>query len=119
MAIITIIGVAMWANIPLLLWLWTIRIKSPAGPSIRERLGLISLILATASVVVFFGGMGFAPEQATPAFDMWFRHWFRTCLFISAATILFAISGRGKHQWAILISSFITPLSCILQKVLE
>lgn len=66
-----------------------------------------------------FIGMGTSPVAATPAFDHWFAGWFRAYFFTSVATLIVGLLGLGKRQWVVVLSAFITPLSCVLQKVLE
>jgi hypothetical protein len=116
---IVLVGVAMWVNPAMLFWVWVSRMKTPDNSSIRNRIGWLSLVLASLAVLIFFGGMGFSPTPATQASDVWFVKWFRACLCLSVAAFLCGIAGRGRRQWAVALSAIITPLSCLLQKVLE
>jgi hypothetical protein len=118
-AVLSIIGVAMWANPALILWLWIDRLQQPHVSDLRHRFGWLSLGLATMALLIFFGGMGLSPTPATPAFDHWFIQWFRACLFTSVATLIIGLLGLGRRQWIVVLSAFITPVSCVLQKVLE
>ena len=109
----------MLANPALLSLVWVERLKQRPARNLRNALGWFSLILATVALLIFWIGMGTSPEAATPAFDRWFTLWFRACLVASAATLVLGLAGLGKRQWIVVLSAFITPLSCVLQKVLE
>jgi hypothetical protein len=117
--VLGLIGVAMWANPALILWVWVVRLRQPQDGGLRCGLGWLSLVLSTVGLLIFFVGMGTSPAPATPAFDHWFAEWFRACIFTSVATLIVGLLGLGKRQWIVVLSAFITPLSCILQKVLE
>ena len=116
---IVLVGVAMWVNLPALALVWSSRIRGRHDSGLRDRIGWLSLVLVSLALLIFWGGMGFSPTPATQAFDIWFVKWFRACLYLSAAAFLIGLAGRGKHQWAVLLSAVITPLSCLLQKILE
>jgi hypothetical protein len=116
---IYLMGIAMYANPFLLLAVWIKRLKTFQNDGLRIRLGWISLILASVGVIAFFGGMGFSPKAATPASDHWFIHWLWICSAISISTFAIALFGKGKMQWAVVLSAFLTPMSCTLQKILE
>lgn len=109
----------MLADPALIFWVWVERLKQRPARSLRNALGRFSLILATVALLIFWIGVGTGPVAATPAFDRWFALWFRTCLVASAATLVLGLAGRGKRQWIVVLSAFITPFSCVLQKVLE
>jgi len=118
-AVLGLVGVAMLANPALIFWVWVERLKQRPAMSPRNVLGWLSLTLATVALLIFFIGVGTSPKAATPAFDRWFTLWFRICLVASAATLVLGLAGTGKRQWIVVLSAFITPLSCVLQKVLE
>jgi hypothetical protein len=77
------------------------------------------LIFASAGFIAFFGGMFFGGEAGTPAFDYWYKRWFWICSSISIATFAIGLFGKGKWRWAVVLSAFLTPMSCLLQKILE
>ena len=109
----------MLANPALIFWVWVERLKQRPARNLRNALGWFSLILATIALLIFWIGVGTSPPVATPASDRWFALWFRICLVASAATLVLGLAGLGKRQWIVILSAFITPLSCVLQKVLE
>jgi hypothetical protein len=117
------IGIAMvmaiYGNPFLLLSIWVCRLKMKQVPDFRFRLGWISLALATVGCVAFWVGMGSHPEAATQMFDQWFRRWFIACSFISGVAFLTGIIGKGKMQWAVVVSATLTPLACVLSRALE
>lgn len=112
-------GIAMYANPFLLLAAWAKRLKTFNSDGLRNLLGWISLILASAGFIAFFGGMFFGGDAGMPAFDYWFIRWFWVCTSISIATLAIGVFGKGKMQWAVVLSAFLTPMSCLLQKILE
>ena len=117
--VLGLVGVAMWANPALIFWVWVDRLKQPRGGGLRHGFGWLSLVLSKVGLLIFFIGVGTSPAPATPAFDHWFAGWFRACLFVSVATLIVGLLGLGKRQWVVVLSAFITPLACVLQKVLE
>jgi hypothetical protein len=118
--LLVLVGLAMYANPILLLLVWVRRLKAPhQKASVRIQLGWFSLILASAGFLVFVGSMFFGPPAATPAFDIWFRTWLKVSLFISAPAFLTGLAGKGTMQWVVAASAIVTPMSLILQKVLE
>jgi hypothetical protein len=119
MIMIYLVGIAMYANPFLLLTVWIKRLKPFHNDGLRIRLGWISLILASLGFISFFGGMFLDGKPGTPAFDRWFKRWFWVCSSISITTFTIGLFGKGKMQWAVVLSAFLTPMSCVLQKILE
>ena len=52
-------------------------------------------------------------------FEVWFKRLFVVCGCLSGAALLAGLVGKGRMQWVVMMSAVITPLSCILVKVLE
>jgi hypothetical protein len=109
----------MWPNPFLLLWVWTGRLKQPRITGFRHACGWVSLASATIGLTIFFIGVGVAPDQGSAAYEVWYSAWLRDCLIVSAGTFLTGLTGLGKRQWVVLLSSLITPVACLLTKVLE
>src|SRR5665213_2883958 len=119
MVFLVLRGIAMYANPFLLMVAWFRRLKAHEGGGFRICLGWASLGLASVGFLTFVGGMFLRPPPATPMFDLWFAHWFTACISISGITFLTGLVGKGRMQWVVLISAIVTPLSCMLQKILE
>jgi hypothetical protein len=115
-SLIILAGIGMYACPILLLIVWILRFRAKQTGSYRLRLGWISLALASAAFIAFYGGMFFSPDAI---FDSWFRTWFIVCSCFSGAAFLTGIVGKGRLQWVVLLSAVTTPLACLLQKVLE
>jgi hypothetical protein len=118
-AIVALIDIATAVGPFLLAVVWILRMKRKRTPDLRLRLGWTSLVLASAAFVAFFGGMFVGPDVATPMFDAWFKRWFIVCSCFSGAALLTGLVGKGRMQWAVVASAAVTPLACVVVKVLE
>jgi hypothetical protein len=119
MPLLLLMGIGMYAN-PVLLFVAGIRRYSAREAlSLRTLLGWVSLTVACMCFLAFVVGCGVSPQPATPAFDRWFVLWLRTVLILSGLSIVIGLFGRGKMQWVVFTSAFLTPMSLVLQKILE
>jgi hypothetical protein len=116
---LTLMGVAMYANPVLLFFAWSRRLRTRAPRNLRVLLGWFSLGLASAAFLAFAVFVVAGPQPATSAFDVWFRKWLILATILSAVAFLTGLAGRGKMQWAVPVSALITPMSVLLQKILE
>ncbi len=118
-AVACLIGIGAYADPFLLLVVWVRRFGLKEFAGFRIHLGWISLGLASAGIIAFFGGLGLAPSPANLMFNLWFKRWFLVCTGISGAALVVGIIGKGKMQWAVVTSAVVTPLSCVLALAFE
>jgi hypothetical protein len=117
--VIVLAGLAAYANPVALFVVWVRRIRGPHQASWRSKLGWISLALASAGFGVVLCFVTCGPEPATMAFDVWFQKCFWVSAVICGVALMTGFGGTGKMQWAVLVSSVISPLSVVLGKALE
>lgn len=116
---LVLMATGMYANPVLLCIAWFRRMRAPSVPGPRGRLGWLSLALASIALLAFGAFVIFGPQVATPEFDLWYARWFHIAAAISACTLLTGLAGKGKMQWAVPLSAVLTPISVMLQKILE
>jgi len=114
---LVIIGIMSYA-IPVLLGvIWFRRLKAPRRGDLRDTFGWVGI--ASLGCTFFFIDIFYSPNGGSPAFEPWFYRWFKICTSISVLAFITSLIGTGKMQWAIRTSAIVTPLSCLLQKILE
>jgi hypothetical protein len=115
----TLIGLGMYANPFLLLAAWIFRVRSGGNGSWRSRAGWVSLVLATCSFLILVGFIALGPEPATAGFEAWFVKCFRIGAAISVAAFVAGCIGKGRMQWLVPLSALLSPMTILVQKVME
>ena len=116
---LTLMGIGMYANPILLFIAWFRRLRVPSVPGLRGRLGWLSLALASLTFLGFCAFISFGPQAAAPGFDLWYARWLHLAAALSACALVTGIAGKGKMQWVVPVSALLTPMSVMLQKILE
>lgn len=116
---LTLMASGMYANPILLFIVWYRRLRAPSVPGPRGRLGWLSLSLASLTFLAFCAFVVFGPQVATPEFDVWYARWFHIAAVFSACALITGFAGKGKMQWLVVVSALLTPMSVMLQKILE
>jgi uncharacterized membrane protein len=114
-----LIGLGMYANPFLILSAWIFRMRARGDGSWRSRAGWVSLVLATCSFLVLVGFVTLGPEPATAGFDVWFKKCFRIGAVISIAAFVAGCFGKGRMQWLVPLSALLSPMTILVQKVME
>jgi hypothetical protein len=115
-----VIGLLTYASPVLLATTWIRRLRaSTAHDGMREKVGSLSLILASLAFIFFFVAIKVSPDPGSAAFEIWFTKWLKICSVASSLALIASLAGAGKMQWAVRLSSAIPPLSLLVAKVLE
>ena len=116
---ILVIAALTYATPVLLTITWFRRLRSTPPYEMREKVGWLSLTLASLGFVLFVVAIKVSPDPGSPAFEIWFAKWLRICSVVSSVALVASLAGAGKMQWAVRLCSAIPPLSMLVGKVLE
>ena len=114
-----VIAMLTYATPVLLTITWFRRLRSAPRHGMREKVGLLSLILVSLGFVLLVVAMMVSPDPGSPTFEIWFAKWLRICSVVASVALVASLAGTGKMQWAVRLCSAIPPLAMLVAKVLE